>query len=147
MKRIFVTFSIPLFFSCSNTSTMSEIKNDTANKHIVGNDKDEHHCIGSAGYTWSVVKNRCIRIFEDGIRLNAVAKDIDTTTSAFIVFENGASNITVELFLPIKKKGIILQKNLKESEQIWKNDSFELHQLKGTYLLKYKNGYTLYKSI
>ena len=147
MKRIFVTFSIPLFFSCSNTNTMSEINNDTIHKHIVGNDKDEHNCIGSAGYTWSIVKNRCIRMFEDGIRLNAVAKDVDTTTSAFIVFKSNATDTIVELFLPTKKGGIILQKNLKENKHIWKNDSLELHQLKGTYSLNQRNGHTLYKGV
>jgi len=33
---------------------------------MTGNDRDLHGCMGSAGYTWSAAKNRCIRIFEEG---------------------------------------------------------------------------------
>jgi hypothetical protein len=37
-----------------------ECKTDT----IVGNDKDEHGCIGSAWYSWSQSKNECVRAWE-----------------------------------------------------------------------------------
>lgn len=32
---------------------------------IVGGDKDEHGCIGSAGYSWCQVKNKCLREWEE----------------------------------------------------------------------------------
>ena len=32
---------------------------------IVGNDRDSHGCIGSAGYTWCAVKNKCLRTWEE----------------------------------------------------------------------------------
>jgi hypothetical protein len=32
---------------------------------IVGGDKDEHGCIGSAGYSWCEPKNKCLRIWEE----------------------------------------------------------------------------------
>lgn len=32
---------------------------------IVGNDTDEHGCIGSAGYSWCEEKQKCLRIFEE----------------------------------------------------------------------------------
>ncbi|HNV12696.1 MAG TPA: hypothetical protein PK686_01665 [bacterium] len=32
---------------------------------IVGGDKDEHGCIGSAGYSWCEPKNECLRIWEE----------------------------------------------------------------------------------
>jgi hypothetical protein len=32
---------------------------------IVGNDRDEHGCIGSAGYTWCESKQKCLRIWEE----------------------------------------------------------------------------------
>ena len=35
---------------------------------LVGADRDEHGCIGSAGYTWSEVRKDCIRLFEDGLQ-------------------------------------------------------------------------------
>jgi len=34
-------------------------------KHIVGNDKDIHGCIASAGYTWCAKKGKCIRPWEE----------------------------------------------------------------------------------
>lgn len=35
------------------------------NIEIVGGDKDENGCIGSAGYSWCEVKNKCLRIWEE----------------------------------------------------------------------------------
>lgn len=35
------------------------------NVEIVGGDKDEHGCIGSAGYSWCEEKNKCLRIWEE----------------------------------------------------------------------------------
>lgn len=34
-------------------------------ENMVGGDKDEHGCIGSAGYSWCEVKNKCLRIWEE----------------------------------------------------------------------------------
>jgi len=33
--------------------------------NMVGNDADEHGCIGSAGYTWCEAKNKCVRLWEE----------------------------------------------------------------------------------
>ena len=38
---------------------------------LVGSDRDEHGCIGSAGYTWSYALHDCIRLWEAGIRFDA----------------------------------------------------------------------------
>ncbi len=32
---------------------------------LVGGDRDEHGCIGSAGYSWCAPKNKCLRIWEE----------------------------------------------------------------------------------
>ncbi len=40
------------------------IPRENANQ-IVGGDKDAHGCIGSAGYSWCEVKNKCLRIWEE----------------------------------------------------------------------------------
>ena len=39
--------------------------NTSTNTNIVGGDKDAHGCIGSAGYSWCAVKNKCLRIWEE----------------------------------------------------------------------------------
>jgi len=33
--------------------------------NLVGGDKDEHGCIGSAGYSWCEQKQKCLRIWEE----------------------------------------------------------------------------------
>lgn len=35
------------------------------NKEIVGDDRDEHGCIGSAGYQWCEEKQKCLRSWEE----------------------------------------------------------------------------------
>jgi hypothetical protein len=37
----------------------------TVDNNIVGGDKDEHGCIGSTGYSWCAVKNKCLRVWEE----------------------------------------------------------------------------------
>lgn len=37
----------------------------TTNERIVGNDKDAHGCIPSAGYTWCESKQKCLRVWEE----------------------------------------------------------------------------------
>ena len=37
----------------------------TTTNNIVGNDRDAHGCIGSAGYSWCAVKNKCLRVWEE----------------------------------------------------------------------------------
>ena len=37
---------------------------------LIGGNKDEHGCLTAAGYTWSELRRDCIRIFEDGVRVN-----------------------------------------------------------------------------
>lgn len=39
---------------------------------IVGNDKDEHGCIGSAGYQWCEEKQKCLRIWEEDCTLQNI---------------------------------------------------------------------------
>lgn len=41
---------------------------------LVGNDRDEHGCIGSAGYTWCGLKNKCLREWEEACSENPEQK-------------------------------------------------------------------------
>jgi hypothetical protein len=43
--------------------------------HVVGGDKDVHGCKASAGYTYSQIKNDCVRVFEQKIKLKEVSSD------------------------------------------------------------------------
>ena len=107
---------------------------------IVGNDADMHGCRASAGYTWSVLSNECIRIFEKGKRLNRVVAENESanTLSAFVVFDEQGNK--AELFLPKQKKTIILKR--KSEGQPWVKNGWQLIPWKG-YVLK-KRGKIIY---
>ena len=79
-----------------------------APQKVVGNDQDKHGCKGSAGQTWSELKQNCIQVFNEGTRLNPidVQKD-EAVISAFLVFNGDLSK--AELFLS-DKPNVILNK-------------------------------------
>jgi len=100
-KTVILILGIFILASCGNTGNKS---NDTEPLKSLGSDKDEHGCINSAGYTWSIIKQECIRVWETGNRLNPI--DEKETTSAFVVFNADKSKL--ELFLPNAKSTVIL---------------------------------------
>lgn len=81
---------------------------------VLGTDRDEHGCVGSAGYRWSVLKNDCIRVFEEGFRLNPVKETTvdeeeeieEPIISGFVTFEKDGDR--AELFLPDSNNSVIL---------------------------------------
>lgn len=54
----------------------------TPPNNIVGGDKDEHGCIGSAGYSWCEVKNKCLRTWEEKCENSTPIVDSDTIEKA-----------------------------------------------------------------
>lgn len=72
---------------------------------MAGSDSDEHGCKASAGYTWSEVQKDCIRVFEKGIRTEAVD---GANASAFIVFSPDSTK--VELFFSNQQPNEILDR-------------------------------------
>ena len=74
-------------------------------KTLLGSDRDDHGCIGSAGYVWCEVQQDCIRLFEKGIRTEAID---GSGTSAFIVFS--PDSVRAELFFSNNQPNEILDK-------------------------------------
>lgn len=70
---------------------------------LVGSDKDAHGCKTSAGYTWSALRQSCIRIFEVGLRLDPVEPN---GMSAFVVMDTKTQR--AELFTLLEKQPLIL---------------------------------------
>lgn len=106
---------------------------------LIGGQKDKHGCLVAAGYTWSEVRKDCIRVFEDGTRLNNII-DKAATTSAFVVFSK--DNQHAELFLPdSKSKNPILQK----TGDGWQDKMYKLVK-SGNTLRLYKNTTEIYRS-
>lgn len=96
-----------------------------------GSDRDEHGCIGSAGYTWSRVAERCIRPFEDGVKLLPTEKPEGTSAvlAAYAVF--GADSLRAELFLPSGGKNIVLdRRELPSGGFAWNTEDDDTYNLR-----------------
>ncbi len=139
MKKLF-PLAIMLFFFVSCEQILKNPKNEKAvektNKKVVlGTDKDAHGCVTSAGYRWSSLKKQCIRIFEEGYRLNTVAelKNEGIAKSAFVIFEENGNR--AELYLPNEVSAIILEREKEGSP--YRN---------ATWSLQLSNGYSLLKN-
>ena len=61
-----ILFSVFIIGGCTAKTTPAvNLPTATPNAQIVGGDKDIHGCIGSAGYTWCDVKQKCLRTWEE----------------------------------------------------------------------------------
>ena len=87
-----------------------------AAQQMPGSDRDEHGCIGSAGYQWSQVQKKCIRIFEAGTRLVS-ATDPNATLAAYLVF--GKDSLQSELFLPGSRESYLLNRRKTSDGHRW----------------------------
>jgi hypothetical protein len=108
--------------------------NNTANK--VGSEKDAHGCIGAAGYTWSILKNDCIRVFELGIRLYPKSPVNDNKTVAFVIFS--ADETKAELFLPQQLASVILERQGNAKPFVWEGNNYSFSQPLN-YILKHNS--------
>ena len=140
MKKIFLfSIIIGLSFSCAKKvseekkptqETTKAVKEETdSSASVVGGDSDEHGCKASAGYTWSLLKKECIRIFENSTKLSHAEDGKTYTTVAYVIFDGDKA----ELFLDTQKESIILER--KSEGDSWVKDDLQLIPWKG-YVLK-----------
>lgn len=127
MKKALLLSIIGFFlFSCDfilKKRDDDEVKISTNEKVVLGTDKDDKGCVISAGYKWSELRNECIRVFEEGYRLNSIdqLEGESTVKSAFVIFEEEGDR--AELYLPDSEKPVMLKKDGKNSPYIhgeWK---------------------------
>lgn len=107
---------------------------------VLGGDRDVHGCINSAGYTYSQLRNNCVRVFEQKIKLKEVNSDKSYTSMTAVIFSKDMKR--AEIFIPDgAAKSIILEKEGKD--KIWKSGS----HIKETYVLVpyKKTGYQIKK--
>lgn len=106
-----------LLSSC-NPGTPKKTEDTTQTKEAlkVGDDKDEHGCISSAGYTWCEVQKDCIRLWEKGIRLHAIN---ETNKTLFLVFSPDST--LVELFFSEEDhpNEVLERRKLPSGEYVW----------------------------
>ncbi|SHG05177.1 hypothetical protein [Chryseobacterium vrystaatense] len=107
---------------------------------VLGGDRDVHGCIGSAGYTYSQIKNVCVKVFAQKIKLKEVNSDKSSTSMTAVIFSKDMKR--AEVFIPDgNAKSIILEREGKS--KLWKSGSY----IKETYVLvPYKKaGYQIKK--
>jgi hypothetical protein len=127
MKKTFTLSVVALAFAACNNGTPQQTDNAAEEpttpqqEMMVGGDRDEHGCIGSAGYSWSALRGECIQVFEVGTRLNPVdVEQEEAVISAFIVSKEG-DNSQVELFITGEDQNLILKK---EADGTFKNGKY-----------------------
>ena len=74
-------------------------------RELVGADRDEHNCIGSAGYVWSQVRQACVRPWEEGFALLDV-KESPVQMNAQALLSDDFNQ--VEIFLPAATTSVVL---------------------------------------
>jgi len=99
-----------------------------------GNNRDKHGCIGSAGYTYSIIKKDCIQTFAQKIKLKEVDPKRSFTTIAAIIFSD--DNKKAEIFLSDYKESQILVRTGKKGNYVWKKGDLKLTDKKDGYQLK-----------
>jgi hypothetical protein len=67
-------------------------QNDKTNNEIIGGDKDEHGCIGSAGYSWCEEKQKCLRTWEEKC-------EVENSSSGNIISQISENRNKIILFL------------------------------------------------
>lgn len=95
---------------------------------LVGADRDEHGCIASAGYTYSVVRQECIRVWEEGIALKPVIQLEEPVLVAYVV--RSANWQHAEVFLPGQEGSLLLTLQTTPEDPVWTD-------LYGTWKLTY----------
>lgn len=101
--NIFIIIVSLTLFSCKNSEnevTNKEIISGSDETIIVGTDKDKHGCLRTAGYTWSVLNEECIRLFEIAFALQPIKnpENNDAVLVAYALFsQNG---MQAEVFFP-----------------------------------------------
>jgi hypothetical protein len=59
-------------------------------EQLLGGDRDEHGCIGSAGYSWCELKQKCLRVWEEACAGPSDEETLKTDIMAAIVQKRGA---------------------------------------------------------
>lgn len=136
MKNYFsLLFLLFLLNSCDyimKSRDSISIKKDTIPELGIAIEKDKNGCVVEAGYKWSIIKDDCIRVVDEGFRLNPIddLSNLEASQSAYVLLNE--SMLNAEVFLQEMPKSIYLTRKSKEVDFVEKN-----------YKLSIKSGYTL----
>jgi hypothetical protein len=145
MKNLFIVFASALLMgSCNSSVSNSNSLGALDTTHIVGNDADAHGCKGSAGYTWSVIKNECIRPWENTLQLLPINhEDSSAIITASVIFSTDSSQ--AELFMANETENLVLDKIENGYATMTDLNTFDLTVKDNIWTIT-KSGKAIYKS-
>ncbi len=108
------------------------VKIDSVPELGIAIEKDKNGCMREAGYQWSVLKDDCIRVVDEGFRLNPAndLSNLEASKSAYVLL--GKEKLKAEVFLEELPRSIYFTRKSTD-------DDFVANK----YKLSLKSGYTL----
>ena len=143
MKQLLILIISACTLTACNGTKTSATEEKLITPTIVGNDADKHGCKASAGYTWSVLKKDCIKIWETGIQLSQIENNDSYKTNATIIVSDDKSK--VELFIATEKDGSILLNQSVSNPSNYEAKDYSLSNTNDKWLLK-KGDKAIYKN-
>lgn len=133
-KGWILILSVFAFIGCNNTAKKTPASSGEEQQvesqietPSIGGAKDDHGCLTAAGETWSELNQTCLRLFEQGVRLNPVQEKGSAVISAFVVFNADQSKI--ELFLPTEEKQVLILD--KKEGNVYKDATYTFDEQEG----------------
>lgn len=88
-----------LLLSACNAVQERQTNGQTENIEVIGGAVDDHGCLSAAGESWSQLYERCLQIFNEGVRLNPTkVQEGEACIRAFVLYSPDSTQL--ELFLP-----------------------------------------------
>lgn len=136
---VLLALSILILASCnrpstsivrSNSEQQVPLEGEIDTTAMIGATRDEHGCLASGSYSWSELKQDCIRAFEIAHRLNPIeVSESEAVSSAFILFSD--DKLRAEVFFPQEdQKNVILDR---KEESVYEKDGYKFDEK--TYIL------------
>ena len=134
MKKLVYILLLTSLFSCDyilKNPPKDTTEMDSIVKNQVNDDKNENGCDLKAGYKWSNMTKKCVRVFEEGYRLTSIERDsLARRKNAFFFVDE--DSLIAEVFLPDSKESIVFKRE--SEDQNFKFQNFEFRVNKGFYL-------------
>ena len=134
MKKLIYILVLTSLFSCDyilKNPPKDTTEMDSIVKNQVNDDKNENGCDLKAGYKWSNMTKKCVRVFEEGYRLTSIERDsLAKRKNAFFFVDE--DSLIAEVFLPDSKESIVFKRE--SEDQNFKFQNFEFRTNKGFYL-------------
>lgn len=96
MKTLPILGLVGVLCCCLSCTADAQHKQQTTAKEtpvLMGSTRDEHGCIPTAGYTWSEIKQECVRVWEVGQTIYYKKTTGRTYQGIFVIFSADSSRM------------------------------------------------------